>query len=64
MTQIMQSCHHIKTRMNKRKDTLMLRHPYLSYLLVFAAMPIAVLSAVFAATAAVILPIALLCGWL
>ena len=64
MTYIMQSLNGIKTKINKRSDYFLRRHPYLSYLLAFIFMPIITLSLVLILTAVIMLPISFVCGWL
>ena len=56
--------HNLKLRAASRVEQFAGFHPYLSSICAVVVMPIACLLSVFAVTAAVMLPISLLCGWL
>lgn len=51
-------------RVRTAADLLARRHPHLTLLLGLVAVPVLLLSAVLLTAAAVVLPAALLCGWL
>ncbi len=64
MTYVIQSVRNLKLRVESKAEQFAGIHPRLSCICAVVVMPIACLLSVFAVTAAVMLPISLLCGWL
>ena len=64
MTYMIEALHGIGKKTSGAADRIAYRHPYLSYLLMFIVAPLLILLPVVLATAAVMLPVSWLCGWL
>ena len=64
MLHILQIIHIDKNHLNHSAAGFARLHPYLSFFCLFVGMPFFILAAVFACTSAVLLPLALLLGWL
>lgn len=64
MTRTMGTVRQQKYKIDAAVSRFAQRHPVLGYLSVFIGAPLLTLLALFAASSIVMLPVALLCGWL
>lgn len=64
MKHMVQTIHRFERRFDARAEWLAWHHPYLAFFSVFIGMPMIVLAAVCVCTAAVMLPVSWLAGWL
>lgn len=64
MTKIMNRVHAWEAGFDKKAVRFASHHPYLAYLAVFIGMPLFILGAVFLSTTVIMLPLALIFGWL
>lgn len=54
----------LELRLDERLDRFITRYPHMAYPIIFFGMPMLVLTAVFFLTSAVMLPVALIFGWI
>lgn len=64
MTRTIGTAHPMKTKKESGFTRLTQRHPVLCWVGIFIGAPLLTLLALFAASSIVMLPVALLCGWL
>lgn len=64
MTYIIKSIYKIEYRIGAAAGKFFSRHLFLSYFMAFIGMPVFILSTVFICTTILVLPAALLLGWL
>lgn len=64
MSTIFKAIHEFDKRIEARAERFTFKHPYLSFFTVFIGMPICSLAVVFFLTVIIMVPIALIFGWL
>lgn len=64
MTYIMKSIYKIEYRIGEAAENFFSRHLFLCYFMAFIGMPVLILITVFICTTILVLPVALLLGWL
>ena len=64
MSVLLKKIHEIDKRLESRADHFSFKHLVLSFFAVFVGMPICILAAVFFFTVIIVVPIALIFGWL
>lgn len=64
MTAFMQSIHKCEHCFDRKAEKLVFHHPYFAFFVMFLVLPIILLAVVSVCTTMIVLPLALIFGWL